>query len=374
MKICANLAKFSAEGDIRAKLGTVEIDLAQGTRKMTTEDGRLVTMDLGPSDVHIDRAVANFATGYSDKNLIADMVSAPVLVDKLSDNYYEWDKDNVLDPVDTMVSGGLDKPAEVSPKKSNKQFNCRPYALAAVIPQELLDNADDALAINLQYAKRIVVALRKAREIRVANMLLNAASYGALYTATIAAGAKWNGGASSDPIADIHTRMENALMPTTGIVMSRRTYNAFVRNANVNKFFTAKDSAPGAIPDFTGNNASLFQLPPITVADVRYKNAAGAYPYIWGDDVLLVHSPGQPSLAGDDVATSYTFRFKGGSNLNGSAGGGVSGLQMDQGYFARSYFDQTRGPRGSQVMVVGHYDHEVLTSDVVSGLIKAAWQ
>lgn len=373
MKICANLSNFSPDGDITGSLGQVELDLAQGTRKMTTADGRVVKMDLGPSDVHIDRAVANFAMGYSDKELIADKVSAPVLVDKLSDNYYEWDKDNILDPVDTMVSGGLDKPAEVSPKKSNKQFNCRPYALAAVIPQELLDNADEVLSINLQYAKRIVVALRRAREIRVANLMLNSANYNASYLATLAAGAKWNGGASSDPIADLTTRMENALMPITGIVMNLRAYNNFVRNDKVSKFFTAKDSVPGAIPDFTGGGSSVFQLPPIIVTQSRYKSGAG-YPYIWGDDALLIHSPGQPSPAGDDVASSYTFRFKGGANLNGSAGGGISGLQMDQGYFARSYFDQTRGPRGSQVLVVGHYDQEVLTADAASGLIKGVYQ
>src|SRR4051812_534442 len=80
-------------------------DLRNNTRTMTDPaTGRLVTMDLGVTDVHIDSALANYAAGYqsADKGMIADQVVPLLPVEKNSNKFYTWDKNDVFQEVTSL--------------------------------------------------------------------------------------------------------------------------------------------------------------------------------------------------------------------------------------------------------------------------------
>jgi hypothetical protein len=345
-----------------------EIDTVKNTRTMRDPStGHLVTMDLGQSDVHIDKALSNIAFGFKLEGGVADLVSPVIPVANASDKYYTWDKDDVFQQAANPVVSAGGAIAELSPRLSNSAFATISYALQALVPVEVEANADSPLRPRAAATRRLVNALTLAREYRVASLLTTAGSYGAAYKATIASGAKWNGGATSDPVQDILTRIEASLQPITDIVMSRRTFNAFATNAAVQKYVAAKVNASG-LPS-TAEFSALLRLPPIHVVDIKGKsNSAGTYGYVWGNDVVLLHRPqaGVPA-DGQDIATSYTFRWNEGNALS-------DGTALPGGFFVRSYFDPRKGPRGSTVIVVGHNDAEVLVSDVVSGLISSAYQ
>lgn len=346
----------------------VSLDLTNNTRTMRDTSGRLVTMDLGQSDVHADSALANVCFGFKLADGIADEIAPVIPVAKASDKYFTWDKDDAFQPAHNLLVASGGSVAELSPRLSSTTFSTLPYALQAFIPTEVEANADTPLRPRMAATRRLMNALMLGRETRVATALRTAASYGSAYKATIAAGAKWNGGATSDPVRDLYTRIEAALMPINKVCMSERTWHDFVQNASVQKYTSSKVTTPGANPIARAEQAqalaSLLGLPPIHIGAMKGKDSTGAYTYIWGDDVVLCHTPDVMTPDGSEIATAYTFRWTG-ANSGGASQGG---------FFVRTYFDEKRGPRGGTVVVVGHNDAEQFVSDVVSGLIVNAHQ
>lgn len=343
-------------------------DLRNNTRTMTDpQTGRLVTMDLGVADVHIDSALANYAAGYQEAadTGIADMVVPVLPVEKNSNKFYTWDKNDVFQDAQNLevVPGGA--MAEISPRLSSANYNCTSYGIQSFVATEVQANADSALNPERQAVVRCMNAIKLARERRCAALLMGSGNWTGGYTAPIAAGAKWNGGASSDPVRDLYTAMEASLVDVTGIVMSERTFHDFVQNAQVQKYIATKTAVapiPGA-SDF----ASLLQLPPIIVGKRKGIVTATTYGYVWGDNVALIHADAGIPSGGASVSTARTFRWNG-------ANGGTTDGTMQGGWLVRTYYDPKRGPRGGRCVAVVHNDTEVMTSTVAGALLTAAHQ
>lgn len=367
----------------RVTPGSDSIDLYNNVYTFTADDGRVVSMDLGQADVHIDKTLANYAAGYRLPQGAADVASPPAVVPNASDRYQTWNQDDAFQLVQDVQASAGGAVKEVSPRLSNSPFATVGYALQAFIPTEVQANADTPLNPQLQYMRRLMNALLLAREYRVQSLLRTQANH--TFTTVLGASAKWNGGASSNPIQDLFTLIENALMPITDIVMSEQVWHDFVQNAAVQKFVASKINVPGIpfvpsdgdpMKNMSSQFTSILGLPKITIAAVKYKTGATAYTYIWGGDVVLLHMPpaGLPR-DGSDIAPSYTFRWNGGTTSD--AGTGTLVGQPGQavgGFIVRSFFNPYRGPRGGTQIVVLHNDAEVMTSSFVSGLIVGAHQ
>lgn len=342
-----------------------DLDLRNGTVSLRDENGRLVTLDLGPADVHVETGLANYCAGYKLTEGIADIVAPVVPVAKASDYFWTWDKDDAFQDVESLVSGASDAPNEVSPRIGKTLFSTKPYALAAPVAIELTANADAPVRPEVAAMRRVMNALMLARERRVSTLLMTAGNFSGR---TAAVTAKWNGGANSNPIADLYTAIEACLQEPNQIIMSGRTYHDFVQNAQVQKYIASKISAP-PIAETTNAAASqlsaLLGLPPIVIAKMKGKSAASTYGYVWGDNVLLAYNePGVPA-DGQSINTAKTFRWTG-------ADAGIPDGNLTNGFMIRKYFDPKRGPRGSNVYVVVHNDAEAITSTLVSYLLTGA--
>lgn len=343
-------------------------DLHNNTRTMTDPaTGRLVTMDLGVADVHIDSALANYAAGYqsADKGMIADDVCPILPVEKNSNKFYTWDKNDVFQEVTSLEVAPGGAMAEISPRLSSSNYNCVSYGVQSFVASEVQANADSALNPERQAVVRCMTAIRLARERRVANLLTSSANWSGGTVTAIAAGAKWNGGASSDPVRDINTAIEASFVDVNALVMSERTYHDFMQNAQVQKYITYKDGTapiPGA-----DNMSSLLRLPPIIVGSRKSLTTASAIGYLWGDNVALLHVDGGIPSGGATISTARTFRWNG-------ANGGANDGTMQGGFLVRSYFDPKRGPRGGKVVAIVHNDTEVMTSTVAGALLTGAHQ
>ncbi len=344
---------------------------------VSSENGRLVTMDLGPSDVHVDTALATFATGFKQANLAADTVMPIVPVQKMSDVYYEFNADNEMAGADGTIVAQGGAIGEVNPQQSTTAFSTVPYALAGFLPLELLGNQDAILNLQFKTIRTIMAKLQVNREKRVATALFNASNYTSTHIVDLTAvGAtrKWNGGSASTPVRDIQSLCEASLAPITHMVMSLDTWNAFTVNPDVQKFLAFKSAAP-ALPSLDQRTAfsALLGLPMPIVCEARARTTtAGVYPYIWSGSVALVHQ--QPGVQADgfSTATAKTFRWTGAEALVRDAAS-VDGIGSSGGITVRSMFKQDRGPLGGMYMVVTHRDAEQFITDKVSGLIKAAF-
>ena len=337
-------------------------------KRMSAWEGRSVTMDIGISDVHQDAPIPNYAAGYRQMGMVADMASPVVQVTKPSNKYYTWNQDDAFQAVDNTETAPGAHVQEISPRLSNSLYVTTERALGSFVPTEVEAAADAPLRVFQRAVTNCQMRLELAREQRVASLLTTAANYAAAQVNDLSGTptAKWDGGSASDPIANLHQLIENALLEPTDIVMSRRTYNAFVRNSAVQKYIASKNTV-APVPS-ASDWAPLLQLPPITVATLKAKNkATGAtYDYIWGNDVVLLRRPpGGVPVDGQDVGSSYTFRWGNSATSDG---------QVSNGWLVRTFFDMKRGPKGGMMVVVVHQDAEILTSALVGGVIKAAWQ
>lgn len=333
---------------------------------MTDNSGneRLVKMDLGPADVHNDSPLSNYAAGYRLAEGVADIACPAIPTDKASNKYYTWSQLNAFKRVIPNGGTGGGQVPEINPTLSSSSFTTVEYALGAFVTTEVQANADAPLKPYQAAVQRVMNALLLEREIRVATMLQTSGNWDSSVVQTIASGSQWDGGASSDPVKDLHTAIELSQMPVSGIIMSERTAHAFQRNSNTQKYIAYKDSAK-PLPN-ASQFAALLDLPPIYVAKMKYYASGTTMSYVWGNHVVLLHSPPQnPPTSQEDVATAYTFRWTGGSAPDGA---------MQGGFQVRTFFDPKRGGRGGTMVVVVHNDAEVMTSKLVGGLLLNAYQ
>lgn len=341
------------------------VNLASGTATFRDENGKLYTLDLGPGDVHIDSALANYAAGYAfaDTGLIADQVCPAVPVGKRSDKFYTWGKDDVFQLADDISVAPGGTVHEDSPTLSSTSYSCTPYALAAVVPTELSANQDAPLNVEMQAVALVKRKLSLAREKRIATLLLASGSWTGGQVA--AAAAKWNGGTGSDPVGDINALVNGSLTPINVLAMSQRTWQDMLGNSAFQKYFAAKSNTPiqmGSTETMSKVFAEMLGVDRIVVGKRKYKSSVSAYGYVWGDNVVGIFTePGMPAN-GETIASAKTFRWNG-------ANGGVPDGTVQGGYLVRSYFDPKRGPRGSRVIVVAHDDADVMTSVYAGGLI-----
>lgn len=341
-------------------------ELSSGDRKFA--------MDLTADDVHIQQALADAVLGYKLQDGIADDVVRVIPVSKQSDHYYEWDKKDTFEQVASINAAPGASVPEIGTRLSSSTFSTRPYALAAFVPADVEANADSKIQPRRQAVRRLMNALKLAREYRIAAMLRDPANYAAGFKATLGGTAKWNAGSDSDPVQDIYNRMQATGMPVTSMILSERTWQDFSLNANVQKFGTYKDSVdPIARAESANKLTALLGLPPVKIGRMKGFNAStGNLEYVWGDDVIFTHEPqGEGlSLDGQDIATAYTFRW----TAPFGAMQGIDASMMPGGFFIRQYFAKERGTLGGTVIVCGHYDSDKFLSDFVSGLIVGAHQ
>jgi hypothetical protein len=338
----------------------IEIDIQNNTRTMRDPGtGKLVTMDLGQADVHIDAPLANYAAGYTNWGGIADEVAPVIPVAKASDKFYTWDKDDVFQYVENAVVAPGGHVNEVNPRLSSASYSTVAYGLGAFVPTEVSANADAPLQPEMAATRRILNALMLNREVRVANLVTTSGNWSGGYTAAVAA--KWNGGTNSNPVADLFTAIESSLTPVRAVAMSERVWHSFVQNAAVQKYIFAKSGAP-SLPNTT-DIPTLFGLPPFLIGKMKGKTSTG-YGYVWGNNVALITNDPTAPRDGQTISTAYTFRWNGANTADGNLQGG---------FLVRSYFDPKRGPRGGRMIVAVHNDVEVLTSIYAGGLITGAY-
>lgn len=352
-------------------------DSSTGVMMRDDGNGRLVAMDLGPSDVHVQQALSNFAIGYANAEFIADLVSPPVLVEHQSDKYYIFDPDNELQAVDATASANGAAVPEINFKSSTTPYAAIGYGLAGFLPMEVVGNQDPVVNALPRLIKTIMAKLALNREVRVKAALFNAANYGATHLKALTATQKWNGGSDSDPVGNIRRLSEQMLARATHTVFARETWNAFTENPAVQKYTAFKGSAPplpGSTPNASDAWAALLDIPKPLICDARVKTSATAYPYVWAGSVALIHSEG-PDADGYSAASMKSFRWTGANAAAAKyeANASMPGAAAPNGWTVRAFYDQKRGRRGGWYVVVAHDDADTFITDKVSGLITGAF-
>lgn len=323
-------------------------------------------LDLGPSDVHQAAAMPNYAAGYSNDGFVADVIAPPILVNKPTDKYYTFAKEDAFQRATPIIGAAGAQVMEVQPRLANATYNTVEYALGGFVTTQLESMADAALKLRRAFALRIYKVLMIERELRVATMLTTSANFDSSVVTTIAAGSQWDGGASADPVKDVHTQVEKAWAEDlSGTLLNQQIFHNFQRNPAVQKYIAYKGNARPLPSD--KEFGALLELPPFYQAKAKYINTSGALAYIWpSTNVAMFRMPSSmPPVDQSDVSTAVTFRWNDTSAPDG---------RVSNGFVIREFYVQGRGSKGGFMQIMIHQDAEVVTSKFAAGLIVNAYQ
>ena len=298
--------------------------------------------DFTQANVHVAAALTNFAIDYgsNQSEAIADMAAPVVLVDKASDTYHTYSKQNKLRRVTALLTSEDAGIPEVGPVKSTDTYNTKPYGLSTFIGQGVEANADPGVNPRLRAMARIMNAMVMEREHRCATALMNATTFSG-YTTALTSSNYWDGGASSDPVKDIYTAQESTLKNPNRMILSQKGWNRFVSNEQIAKHAIYVGEALSKSPQALMASLGFPEIMPLIGSMKSESQTAGTTTesYIWDDDCLFAYMPIGNSI--EDVLTARTFRW---------LKGGMS--RESGGYRIREWDEPNRGQDGGRRLAV----------------------
>ena len=169
----------------------------------------------GPN-AHVDvplsnLAIAAFATGEDE--FIGDQLFPEIRVAKQSDKYYIIEKSAFLRSEETLRAPKT-KARRLEYTVNSESYFADNHALADEIALEDLANADIAIGLRENSTLLVTTGLRRAQEIRIANIVTSASNLGS--GVALSGGDKWNDFVNSNPLADVRTA-HAFLRQTTGL-------------------------------------------------------------------------------------------------------------------------------------------------------------
>jgi hypothetical protein len=113
---------------------------------------------LTPSSVHIDQPLTNLTLAYvqSQENFIADKVFPTIGVQKQSDKYYIYDRDNMNRTGDVQKLAPRTEVNRIGMSLSNSSYYADVYGLGMDFDQQTLANEDEMLDLRSAGATTLV--------------------------------------------------------------------------------------------------------------------------------------------------------------------------------------------------------------------------
>lgn len=161
-------------------------------------------MALSTTAVHIDKALSTLSLAYRNASYCADTISPPIVVNKESDRYYVYGKENFRIP--SALRRDKSETNEISWSLSTDSYYCEEYGYHSLISDREKANADDPLNMEQDTTEYLTETLMLDREYRAANLVLDSTStqwgtYAATHFNNLALA--WDDLAGADPRGDI---------------------------------------------------------------------------------------------------------------------------------------------------------------------------
>jgi hypothetical protein len=327
--------------------------------------GERVALTLSPADVHLPEELSTYMAGYhTPGGFRADDVSKIIPVDHDEDKYRTANTADAFKRV--QVKGSMQGAIpEIDPGTSLDSYKVVEKFVGSFIPAQVESNATGNFKPRAAAARRCLKALTLDREYDVWDMLTTSGNWDSSVVLALSAGEKWNGGASANPIANIHSMLEASLQTITDLWMNYKVANQFLRDPAVRdtvRFLLGDGAVNQTMVDLlnsTQKNAMydlvIPGLPPIHIVSGKAWNSSGVPGYILGSSFVVgtVTPPGVPQ-DGEEISTTYTFRRKGPNGV---------------GFNTREFRIEGRGPLGGTMLVASVADVPKMTSNLVGGLI-----
>ncbi len=271
------------------------------------------------SQVHVDAILTNISVAYMQRaeNFIADKVFPVVPVDKQSDKYFTYDKNDWLRDEAQVRADGTESVGS-GYNISTATYYADVFAIHKDVGDQTRANADAPINVDREAAEFVTHRLLTRREIQFNNDFMTGGVWGSTASG-VASGAstgefvQWGNYTTSDPIEDIEAG-KAAILSVTGLEA-----NTLVLGYDV---FRALKHHPDLVDriKYTSSQtitedmlARMFDIERVLVSkSVRATNAEGAaeaYAFTTGKTALLAHVAPTPGLL--TPSAGYTMQWTG---------------------------------------------------------------
>lgn len=317
------------------------------------------------SMVHVNGPLTNISIAYvqSQTNFIADKVFPNVPVQKQSDLYFLFDKDDFLRDEFGVKAPGAGPDEGGYDIDTASPYYCHVYAYAHKIPDQVRSNADSPLNLDTAAAQFVMQKALIKRESLFMSRYMTTSVWGTDITGVAAnpgAGQvlQWND-AASNPIENIRAGM-TAVQQSTGfrpnkLSMGQAVWDVLVDHPDLIDRVKYSGGVSNGNPARVSKEAvaAILELDEINVSsgvsNTAEKGATSATGFIGGKNALLSYSPRTPQLM--MPSAGYTFSWAGFLGSNGT------GMRVKK-YRAEERFESD--------MIEGQmsFDQKVVSSDL----------
>lgn len=288
------------------------------------------------SQVHIDAPLTNISIAYmqSQDNFIANQVFPVVPVDKKSDKFFvytknDWFRDEAQRRADATESAGSGY------NLTTDSYSADVWAFHKDVGDQTRANSDTPLVPDREATEFVTSRLLLRQEVQFVSDFVKTGVWGTDWAGVSGTPStnefkQWSDFANSDPIEDIEAGKETILsstgfMPNT-LVLGYQVYRKLRNHPDL--VDRIKYTSSNTIT--TDIMARLFDVERVLVAKAvkatNNEGATGAYSFAYGKSALLTYSAPNPGLM--TPSAGYTFAWRGVSGQLG-ASIGVSRIRME---------------------------------------------
>ena len=266
----------------------------------------------------VDPVLTAIAIGYEnpDEAYIADEVMPRYTVPQEKYSWTEYDLGEAFDVPDNRV-GRTGQVNRVELGGTQNSGQVQDYGLDIPVPHSDIKVAAAARAAGqsahdpeAHAVKRIKTYNMNAREIRVAAVVHNTATYAADKRVALVGTAQWSDYASSNPIDDFEAALEGTLVhrPNT-IAMGRPVFSVLRRHPHIVNAVKGNLTDKGMVTK--AQLEELFEVPRIVIGEAWKNSAKPGQPTslarVWGKNVAFLYVNREASP--DDLTFGITAQF-----------------------------------------------------------------
>lgn len=268
----------------------------------------------GSSNVHIDEVLTQISVGYPNNGLVGDVLFPTVTVNKQSDKYYIFGREQWL-PEDDERAPGTVANEIIGYQVSLDTYYAREHSLQIPVTDEERENVDQPLSPDRDATELVTGKILLGRERAIQTIATTTGNYTAGLSTTLSGTSQWSDYANSNPIGDLRTgkaaiHAQIFTEPNTLII----PYQVMTVLEDHPDFLERIKYSERAIfsPELLG---SILGFQRVVVPGAGINTAAlGATPtlsYLWGKDVVMAYVPDRAGLK----IPAYGYEFAWGRQL-----------------------------------------------------------
>ncbi len=318
------------------------------------------TVNLASAPFPVNPELTAIAIGYqnTDDMLIADKVLPRVPTASLF-NYTIYDTDQAYTVPNTQV-GRKSEPETVDFQGTDATSQVEDFALDDFIPQRDIEVFDampkpatgGPLSPQVLATQMLTNLILLAREVRVANVVFNAANYAAGQTETLAGTSQWSDYVDSDPLSDLMAALDVPLLRPNTMVIGRQAWTVLRQHPKIVQAVFKTYQGAGVVSQQAV--ADLLEIKQVLVGSGRVNTAKKgqnpSYQRVWGKNCSLIYTS---EAAAQTFQPTFGFTAQFGTKI------------------AASIPELKRGIKGGETIRVGEQVKELISASASGYYIES---